>query len=123
MNPLIPAIITTIIDTVAPGLSDGEFVRPDQQVLGPTVGVIRTIPVDAPRAEMEPPLGGFVLLDGTTVPMAVGAQIRDQHNRIVLPASLFERQLVRFKTDAAGQVSQVWILSPEERELPAPKFQ
>lgn len=122
MNPLIPAIITTIIDTVAPGLSEGEIVRPPQAPSA-AIGVFRTIPVDAPRAEMDPPQGGFVLLDGTTVPMAAGAQIRDQHNRIVMPSTLFERQLVRFKTDSAGQVSQVWILTPEEREQPAPKFQ
>lgn len=122
MNPLIPAIITTIIDTVAPGLSEGDFPQ-SPPVPSVTAGVFRTIPVDAPRAEMYPPQGGFVLLDGTAVPMAAGAQIRDQSNRVVMPASLFDKQLVRFKTDPAGQVSQVWILTPEEREFPAPKFQ
>ena len=122
MNPLIPAIITTIIDTLAPGLSEGEALRAP---LAPsaTTGVFRMIPVDAPKAEMYPPQGGFVLLDGTTMPMAVGAQIRDQTNRIVMPASLSEKHLVRFKIDPAGQVSRVWILTPEERELPAPTFQ
>lgn len=121
MNPLIPAIITTIIDTVAPGLSEGDLPR-SQQVPSETTGVFRMIPVDAPKAEMYPPQGGFVLLDSTTMPMAVGAQIRDQTNRVVMPASLTERQLVRFKVDPAGEVSKVWILTPEERELPAPAF-
>lgn len=122
MNPLIPAIITTIIDTVAPGLSEGELPRAP---LAPsaTTGVFRMIPVDAPKAEMYPPQGGFVLLDGTAMPMSVGAQIRDQTNRIVMPATLSEKYLVRFKVDPAGNVSQVWILTAEERELPAPGFQ
>lgn len=122
MNPLIPAIITTIIDTVAPGLSEGDLPRAP---LAPsaTTGIFRMIPVDAPKAEMYPPQGGFVSLDGTTMAMSVGAQIRDQSNRIVMPGSLVDKQLVRFKVDPAGQVSQVWILTPEERELPAPKFQ
>jgi len=122
MNPLIPAIITTIIDTVAPGFSEGE---PPQAPLAPsaTTGVFRMIPVDAPKAEMYPPEGGVVLLDGTTMQMSAGAQIRDQSNRIIMPATLSQKQLVRFKVDPAGQVSKVWILTPEERELPAPKFQ
>jgi len=122
MSPLIPAIVTAIIDSVAPGLSEGQVQR-SPQAPSATAGVFRMIPVDAPKAEMYPPQGGFVLLDGTTMPMAVGARIRDQSNRIVMPTTLTERQLVRFKIDPAGQVSQVWILTPEERELPAPAFQ
>ncbi|MGB7989440.1 MAG: hypothetical protein WCF44_08585 [Candidatus Methylophosphatis roskildensis] len=122
MNPLIPAIITAIIDTVAPGLSEGEMPR-SPQTPSATAGLLRMIPVDAPKAEMYPPHGGLVLLDGTTMPMAVGARIRDESNRIVMPTTLTEKHMVRFKIDPAGQVSQVWILTPEERELPAPTLQ
>ncbi|TXG81685.1 MAG: hypothetical protein E6R14_07465 [Thermomicrobiales bacterium] len=120
MNPLIPAIITTIVDTVAPGLSDGNY--PAAQQPAAVMGVLRSIPEDAPKAEMDPPLGGQVVMDHTTLSLAVGAQIRDQSNRIVMPATVTERQMVRFKLDPGGQVSQVWILTPEERQQPAPTF-
>lgn len=118
MNPLIPAIITTIVDTVAPGLSDGDL--PTAPPPAAVMGVLRTIPEDAPKAEMEPPQGGLVVMDRSAMQLAVGAQIRDQSNRIVMPATLTERQVVRFKVDPEGQVSRVWILTPEERQQPAP---
>ena len=120
MNPLIPAIITTIVDTVAPGLSDGELPAAQQPV--PSVGVVRAIPQDAPKAEMEPPLAGQVIMGDTAMSLSAGAQIRDQMNRIVMPSTVTERHIVRFKLDPAGQVSQVWILTPEERQQPAPTF-
>ena|SRR5438067_701112 len=75
---------------------------------------IRPIPADAQRGEMRHVEGGIVELDGRRAQLASGAQIRDESNRIIVPTALPPGSLVKYRLDAAGQVREVWILSPQE---------
>jgi hypothetical protein len=74
----------------------------------------RTIPADAKRAAMRHLQLLLVDVDGKQRELAPGAQIRDDNNRIVLPATLQSARDVKFMEDADGRIRQVWILAPQE---------
>jgi hypothetical protein len=74
----------------------------------------RTIPGDAKRGEMRHLQGMEVEIDGNRVRLAPGAQIRDAHNRVVVPVSLSGKLDVKYLLDGQGMVRRVWILTPEE---------
>ena len=46
--------------------------------------------------------------------LAPGAQIRDQHNRLVVPTAVPAGAQVRYLTNSEGMVRRVWILTPAE---------
>jgi len=75
---------------------------------------LRSIPDDAERAEIRHVEQNVIELNGKQERLAPGAQIRDQANRIIVPAALETGALVKYRRDATGAVSQVWILTPEE---------
>jgi len=75
---------------------------------------MRAIPADATRAKMRHVEGSVVELDGKLESLAPGAQIRDPSNRVIVPTALPPGSLVKYRLDAAGQVREVWILSPQE---------
>ena len=75
---------------------------------------LRSIPNEAERAEMRHVELNIVELNGKQERLAPGAQIRDQANRIIVPAALAPGALVKYLRDENGAVSQVWILTPEE---------
>ena len=82
---------------------------------------LRTIPEEAQVGTMRYLEMMQVELDGQPQQLAPGAQIRDGDNRLILPASLQEREQVRYLLDPAGLVRRVWILSaPEKAALPQP---
>lgn len=107
MDPLIPAIVSTVIQTLMTMPSDPP---PVMETLA------RPIPVEAVSARMQPPENGRVALDGRTFALSPGAQIRDPSNRIVQPVAVQEPAKVRYLTDATGAVHRVWILGPGEAE-------
>lgn len=107
MDPLIPAIISTVIQTLMSMPADPPPVADT---------LARPIPIEASRAEMQPPANGQVALDGTVYSLSPGAQIRDAKNRIVLPLAVQQPAEVRYLTDAAGSVHRIWILGPGEAE-------
>ena len=84
----------------------------------PALAQVRGIPADAKRGEIRHLQGMTVEIDGETRRLAPGAQIRDASNRIVVPASLPERAPVKYRVDAQGLVSRVWILTPQEAAQP-----
>jgi hypothetical protein len=53
-------------------------------------------------------------LDGVREQLSPGAQIRDQSNRIIVPAAMPPDSVVCYQRDTAGLVHRVWILTPEE---------
>jgi len=56
-----------------------------------------------------------ILLDGQPERLAPGARIRSAQNMLMMPAALTgQNLLVNYTRDAAGMVSQVWVLTPEE---------
>ena len=82
---------------------------------------LRTIPAAAKRATLSHVQGMTVEIDGKRTELAAGAQIRDGGNMIVLPTALPDGVLVKYLPDAQGQVSRIWILSPQEAAQPDPK--
>ena len=108
MNPLIPALIGSLINAPQPA--------PDP--LPPAGIFLRTIPAEAVRGEMQPPWAGITLISGKELRLAPGLQIRDQNNRIILSDSVREPLLVKYLTDGNGQVSRVWLLTAGEAALP-----
>lgn len=56
-----------------------------------------------------------IQLDGQAERMAPGGRIRDANHMLVMPAAVTGQNLaVNYRRDAAGMVSEVWILTPEE---------
>ena len=54
-------------------------------------------------------------LNGAPVRLAPGARVRSPQNMLVLSGSLLEQKLlVHYTLDGAGQVQDVWILTPAE---------
>jgi hypothetical protein len=81
---------------------------------------LRTLPADAQRGVMRHLQDTIVQIDSAQAQLAPGAQIRDLHNRLVLPAALPPGSVVKYQKDAQGMVNRVWILTPEEAAQPAP---
>ena len=55
-----------------------------------------------------------VTIDGKAMRMAPGARIMNAGNTSITPNQLPANSRVRYKLDASGQVSQVWLLPPEK---------
>ena len=54
-------------------------------------------------------------LNGAPVRLAPGARVRSPQNMLVLSGTLLEQKLlVNYTLDGAGQVQDVWILTPAE---------
>lgn len=75
---------------------------------------LRTIPPQAKPALMSHVETNIVELNGKRAQLSAGAQIRDQHNRIIVPAMLPPDSRVKVQLDGAGFVHRVWILTPQE---------
>ncbi|MDN4590518.1 hypothetical protein DBA29_18705 [Xenophilus aerolatus] len=75
----------------------------------------RNFPINTLRGKMV--VTGFpeVQLDGIAERLAPGARIRNTQNMIIQPATITGQYLaVNYRRDAAGLVSDVWILTPTE---------
>jgi hypothetical protein len=90
-------------------------------VAGP-VQAARNFPPDAQRAIFTVVQYPIVKLSKQTLSMAPGGQIRDESNLIVQSSSLTGRYRVLYTLDLNGNVSRVWILTPEEQAIYGPKF-
>ncbi len=84
----------------------------------PALAQVRTIPAEARRGELRHLQETMVELNGRPAQLAPAAQIRDQNNLIVLPASLPPRSLVKYTLNAQGQLFRVWILTATEAAQP-----
>lgn len=113
MNPLIPILIGGAINAAEPS--------PDAPVVVPTTSALRSIPAQAKRAQMQPPVENLVQLGSKSLRMSPGAQIRSAQNLIVMPAQVRQPALVRYLVDPNGDISHIWILSAEEASRPDPK--
>ena len=81
---------------------------------------LRTVPANAKRGEMRHLQDMTVQIDKAQARLAPGAQIRDIHNRLVLPAAIPAGSVVKYQWDAQGMVHRVWILTPQEAAQSAP---
>jgi hypothetical protein len=79
----------------------------------------RQLPQDgkyAKKAELNYP---FVKLGKQVVRLAVGGKIYNEQNLIIMPASAPSSADVLYRLDINGEISQIWILTPEESKLAA----
>ncbi|MDT3677895.1 MAG: hypothetical protein ROZ64_03540 [Burkholderiaceae bacterium] len=76
--------------------------------------LLRSFPAKARLARLEMRIFPEATIDGETVRLAGAARIHDTNNRIVMPASLSGTHDVLVEDDASGQISRIWILTPEE---------
>jgi hypothetical protein len=74
----------------------------------------RTIPKDAKAGELSHITENLLSLDGKTVRLAPGGTIRAQNDMVITPMSLKRNSIVRYTTDADGNLAKVWVLTPEE---------
>jgi hypothetical protein len=74
----------------------------------------RTLPANAQRGHIRHLQDMIVQIDGRTARLSLAAQVRDAHNRIVVPAAIPPGSLVKYTLNQQGEVSAVWILSAHE---------
>ena len=55
-----------------------------------------------------------ITIDGKPMRMAPGARIMTPSNTSITPDHVPPNSRIRYKLDASGQVSQVWLLPPEK---------
>jgi hypothetical protein len=75
---------------------------------------LRSFPADAKRGILRHLQEMVVTIDGRQARLARGAQVRDAHNRILVPAAIPAGSLVKYTVNPQGQVSAVWILTAHE---------
>jgi len=75
---------------------------------------LRVLPADARLGTIRHLQEMVVRIDGQQAVLARGAQVRDAHNRILVPAAIPAGSLIKYTLNAQGEVSAVWILSAQE---------
>ena len=81
----------------------------------------RQIPDYATRGNIVHVQDIMVKIDGQSMRLSPGAQIRSQANLIIVPMSLPPGALVKYTLDRMGQIYRVWLLTPEETAAPDKK--
>ncbi len=84
---------------------------------------LRQIPDNARRGSIVHIQGAVVEIDGETLRLSAGAQIRSRDNLFIVPMSLPRGALVKYTLDSLGQIRRVWVLTPEEAAAPDRKTQ
>ena len=79
---------------------------------------MRQIPDTAKRGQITHIQGAIVEIDGQTMRLSAGAQIRSRDNLFIVPMSLPPGAPVKYTLDAMGQIHRVWVLTPEEAAAP-----
>lgn len=75
----------------------------------------RNFPTGTLRGKFQVVQNPDILLDGQPERLAPGARIRSAQNMLTMPTAIAgQKLLVNYTRDAAGLVSQVWVLTPEE---------
>jgi hypothetical protein len=87
----------------------------------PAKAQFRTIPAEAKRGVMSHVQEMTVEIDGKRALLAPGAQIRDGRNMAIIPAAVPPGVVIKYLLDSLGQVTRVWILSPQEAAQPDQK--
>lgn len=78
----------------------------------------RPLPEDGVRATLTGPQAyPFVQLGGKLYRMAPGGIIRDDANRKIVHGELPSHAQVLYLPDGNGEISRIWILTPEEQAM------
>jgi hypothetical protein len=110
--PLLPAIVSSIIESVANNAGLPPAVIELQT--GPVAGLTRTLPADALRGQMSGASIDTVQIDGRLLPLSPAARIRNEMNIITPPTMVQQTVPISYLVDGMGYVSSIWILSPAE---------
>jgi hypothetical protein len=89
----------------------------------PAFAQLRTppIPPDSQRGVMRHLKEMAVAIDGRPAQLSAGAQIRDQHNLIIVPTAIPSGGAwADYVVNAEGQIFRVWLLTPDELAVPKP---
>ena len=83
----------------------------------------REFPVKAKRGDMKAYQYPFMKIGDKTLRLSAGSRIFNEQNMIIMPASLQKQSApVMVVIDMNGQLSEVWLLTPEEaKQRPVPK--
>ena len=83
-------------------------------IAGSAHAQLRNIPEQAKDGQIRHLQDMIVSINGVAVRLAPGVQIRDGHNRLMLPTAIPAGAQVKYLLDPDGQVRQVWVLTPDE---------
>ena len=83
----------------------------------------RHIPDDAKRGNIVHRQDTIVEIDGRTMRLSAGAQIRSRDNLIIMPTSLPAGAPVKYTLDSLGRIHRVWVLTRDEIAVPDRKPQ
>ena len=79
----------------------------------------RAIPAEAKRGFIRHVQEARITVDGQPMQLAPGATIRNVHNLLTVPVSISpDGAWAEYTMDGNGQVSRVWLLTPEELKQP-----
>ena len=88
---------------------------------GTATAQLRQIPDTAQRGVIRHIQSLLVSIDGTTISLSPGANIRDTSNLIIVPTALPPGGvLADYLLDVNGQIHRVWLLTPQEAAIPRP---
>ena len=77
----------------------------------------RNFPQNAQRGTITEHQYPHYKIGYATYRIAAGGRIIDQHNRIIMPASFYGKAEVMYRLDSRGELSVIWLLTPEETAL------
>lgn len=82
---------------------------------------LRTLPAHAAHGKIRHLQDMVVQIDGKQARLARGAQVRDAHNRILVPTAIPAGSIVRYTVNSQGEIAAVWLLTAHEAaQMPAP---
>ncbi len=89
---------------------------------GAAAAQVRTLPPDTERGFIRHVEGMSVSINGRPMRLAPGATIRGQDNLIIVPTALpADGALAEYLVNRDGEVSRVWLLTPDEAKRDRPK--
>jgi hypothetical protein len=114
IDPISSAIINAIIGSAVQQIAS----LPPPTAPTSNLVVPRMLPQDTLQGTLSVSSPTTGEIDGKSVTLSPGVQIRDPFNMMVLPGMIRQPVLVRYQTDIAGYVNRVWILSAQEAAQP-----
>lgn len=114
VDPITAAIVGTVVGNVIGEVSTA----PEPVAAVPVEGVPRMLPENTIRADMMFLDAATVSVNGQTMMLAPGAQIRDPFNMVVFPGQIRAMVPVRYQQDLTGAIAKIWILSQREAAQP-----
>ncbi|WP_162578663.1 hypothetical protein [Variovorax sp. PBS-H4] len=111
-TPSIALILVALCALTVPAAAQEPVQTQNEAALGG-----RNFPIGTLRGRFMVVNAPEIQLDGQAERLAPGARIRSGQQMLVMPAALTgQNVLVNYRRDAAGMVSEVWILTPEEAQ-------